>query len=216
MSTPAFSPLPATPAILSGWPQVPDCHGWLSLDRRGHWRLQGEVVRHPGLLAYLGAHYGGDGAGHWWVQNGPQRVYVSIAAAPWVLALTGHGGLRTHTGLPVAALQAGWLDEQGQVWLDCEHGLGLLDDRDLARFVAGCTAADGLPLTDAALEVAWADAQRAPVAVAAAAAPAAAVLHWQGLPIACLPAAELRQRALHAGPLKPVADGTTADPPEAG
>jgi hypothetical protein len=33
-------------------PEVPACYGWLSLDRRGRWRLRGETVTHAGLKAF--------------------------------------------------------------------------------------------------------------------------------------------------------------------
>ena len=39
-------------AAMAKWPNVPDCRGWLSLDRRGQWRLQGSVVRHAGLAEF--------------------------------------------------------------------------------------------------------------------------------------------------------------------
>ena len=31
-------------SAIARWPNVPACHEWLSLDRRGDWRLQGERV----------------------------------------------------------------------------------------------------------------------------------------------------------------------------
>ena len=48
-----------TPARLPDWPNVPACHGWLSLDARGCWRLKGERVEHGGLFAFLNANYAG-------------------------------------------------------------------------------------------------------------------------------------------------------------
>jgi len=35
------------------WPNVPACYGWLSLDRRGQWRMRGEPVTHAGLANFL-------------------------------------------------------------------------------------------------------------------------------------------------------------------
>lgn len=142
MSLPAFSP---------HWPTVPACHGWLSLDRRGNWRLQGERVAHPGLLALLNGHYQCDATGAWFVQNGPQRVFVTLAYTPWVLRLQTDDQLVAHTGRPVRALSALHLDEAGNVLLHSELGIGLLDDRDLPALLAQCRLADGQPADDEAL-----------------------------------------------------------------
>ena len=43
---------PSVIAAMAKWPNVPDCRGWLSLDRRGQWRLQGSPVRHAGLAEF--------------------------------------------------------------------------------------------------------------------------------------------------------------------
>jgi hypothetical protein len=32
------------------WPEVPACYGWLSLDRRGYWRLKEHVISRAGLI----------------------------------------------------------------------------------------------------------------------------------------------------------------------
>ena len=47
-----------------------------------------------------------------------------------------------------------WLDEDGSLLLGCEHGVALLDDRDLA---ARCTRLEGdLEAPNAALSLNWA------------------------------------------------------------
>src|SRR5512133_559363 len=94
------------------WPDVPACYEWLSLDRRGNWRLQGERVSHAGLIDFLNRHYSSDDAGNWFVQNGPQRVYVDLAATPWIYRLDGDK-LSTHTGQPAGELRALYLDGDG-------------------------------------------------------------------------------------------------------
>lgn len=123
-------------AALAKWPDVPHCYGWLSLDRRGQWRLQGEVIRHRGLADFIGRNYTHDDAGNWFFQNGPQRVYVELEVTPWVLRLDGGGNLTTHTDLIANRISAAWLDEHGYLILLSEHGPGVVDDRDAPRFLA--------------------------------------------------------------------------------
>lgn len=60
------------------WPKVPACYGWLSLDRRGCWRLKGHAISHPGLISFINSHYGADVSGNWVFQNGPQAVFVAL------------------------------------------------------------------------------------------------------------------------------------------
>ncbi len=117
---------------MARWPNVPDVFGWLSLDRRGRWCLQGEVIAHPGVVAFIGRNYQCDDLGRWFFQNGPQRVFVSLSCAPWVYRSDGAGGFETHNGRKVMALSRVLSDERGNLLLVTEHGLGLLEDRDLA------------------------------------------------------------------------------------
>ncbi len=118
-------------AALSRWPNVPDVYGWLGLDRRGQWRIKGDAVTNPQLCAFIGRNYGCTAEGAWFFQNGPQRVYVALDYTPWVLRLTGAGGLETHTGTAVAGPRQAWMDEDGNLLLLSEHGIGLVADRDL-------------------------------------------------------------------------------------
>lgn len=135
----------STPDTLPPWPQVPACYGWLSLDRRGGWRLRGEAVTHGGLFAFLNQYYGTDGSGDWFVQNGPQRVFVQLAYTPLVLRLQQDGGILAHTGADAGRALAAHVDDEGNVLLLTEAGIGLVDDRDLPDFIAGCRRADGRP-----------------------------------------------------------------------
>lgn len=130
-------------SAVARWPQVPACYGWLSLDRRGRWRLQGEPVTHAGLIAFMNRQYGTDGQGRWFLQNGPQRVFAALAYTPWVFRLEGDGGLTAQTGEAAGPVSGVWLDEEGNVLLLAAQGIGLLDDRDLGRFVGECRHADG-------------------------------------------------------------------------
>lgn len=145
-------PMPdSTAAAFARWPDVPACYGWLSLDRRGAWRLRNEPVTHAGLLAFMNANYGADSAGNWLVSNGPQRVFVALAYTPLVYRLQPDESLSAHTGARHAGAEAALMDEEGNILLVTADGVGLLDDRDLSDFVAQCSAPDGSPATDEAL-----------------------------------------------------------------
>jgi len=130
------------------WPDVPASYGWLSLDRRGGWRLQGEPVTHAGLIAFMNRNYGRDDTGRWFVQNGPQRVFATLDYTPFVLRLEVDGSVTAHTGAAAGAVETAHLDDEGYVLLKTALGVGLLDDRDLATFMAGCRRDDGTPASD--------------------------------------------------------------------
>lgn len=141
-------PRPDATTPPSRWPNVPACYGWLSLDRRGNWCLQGERVTHPGLAAFLNAGYDRDATGNWLVHNGPQRVFVTLDYTPWVLRLQADGAVSTHTGARAGTVDAAYLDDEGNVLLHAALGIGLLDDRDLPAFLAACRLSDGSSATD--------------------------------------------------------------------
>jgi len=155
--------MPLDPDVLAAmrrWPNVPAVHGWLSLDARGRWQLHedglaheggaGAAISNPRILAFIGRNYMHDGRGGWYFQNGPQRVYVRLDAAPHVLRLAGDGqSLETHTGLVVREPRAWWLDDAGNLYAATEHGPGRVLDRDLAAVAARLRTGDGRPLLDA-------------------------------------------------------------------
>lgn len=128
-------------AALAKWPNVPACYDWLELDARGQWRLGAkntahrEIVRHAGLKNFLGRNYSRTEHGEWFSQNGPQRAYVTLAATPWVIHHI-NGQWLTHTGAAVTSPIAALIDEQGRAFINTEHGLGIIDDRDLPAFIA--------------------------------------------------------------------------------
>jgi len=125
---------------MAKWPDVPDVYGWLSLDRRGNWLLQGERIGNRALRDFISRNYAPDSRGCWYFQNGPQRVFVSLAYTPLVVHLEGDD-LLDHCGRPFGSAQA-YQDEEGSVLMAGNAGLGLLDDRDLARYA---DRAEGLP-----------------------------------------------------------------------
>ncbi|MBI4694814.1 MAG: DUF2946 family protein [Gammaproteobacteria bacterium] len=145
---PDFDPLVLK--AMAKWPDVPDCYGWLSLDRRGQWRLQGEVISHARAVAFLNRHYTSTPEGRWYVQNGPQRVFVDLACTPFVCREIAPGRLALHTGTGVATLAEVVALEDHDLVLVTEHGPAVLDDRDLMRFTAALGA--GPDSGDALLE----------------------------------------------------------------
>jgi hypothetical protein len=122
-------------AALKKWPNVPHCYGWLALDARGDWymrddriqqagpfpQVKGSRITHDKLISFIERNYGHDEAGQWFFQNGPQRVYLQLEAAPWVWRVkAGDAGsapeVKTHTGLAARVLTS-WLDETGRLYL---------------------------------------------------------------------------------------------------
>lgn len=161
-------------SAIAKWPNVPACYDWLSLDRRGDWRLQGERVTHRGLIEFMNRQYGSDESGCWFVQNGPQRVFVALAYTPWVFRREGEVFF-SHTGQAASELKAIYLDEQGSLLLDTELGIGLLDDRDLAGFFAECQPNDETALI-ALMEI------------------GAGEIFWHGLPLQSIAAVDAEKR----------------------
>jgi len=117
---------------LAKWPNVPAVYGWLALDRRGNWRIKGERIGNPAFRDFISRNYGCDERGCWYFQNGPQRVYVTLAYTPFVLHYQGER-LFDHCGAPAEALET-LLDDEGSVLIRARQGIGLLDDRDLERY----------------------------------------------------------------------------------
>jgi hypothetical protein len=112
------------PRCASG-PTCRTAYGWLALDARGDWYMRDDRIQAPGgfasgsraaasllhdkLLGFIHRNYAADEAGQWFFQNGPQRVYVELEAAPWVWRVGGRqGSVSAHTGRPAQVLRA-WL-----------------------------------------------------------------------------------------------------------
>ena len=141
---------------MAKWPNVPAVYGWLELDRRGQWLIKGERVANPAIADFIARNYERDSDGSWYFQNGPQRVFVALEYAPFVLRAVNTAGtpleLAAHTGAKPRELRSAWLDEHGSVLLETEVGVGLLDDRDLDVIAAAFVDANGKPLDDDALD----------------------------------------------------------------
>ncbi len=130
-------------AAMAKWPDVPSLAGWLSLDESGHWRLKGEPITHAGLVGFINRNYDCDEQGRWFFQNGPQRGFVNLDYTPWVLYVDGGDDLCRHTGEHVDAVDGAWVDEEGNLLLHFEAGVGLLDSDSLAAVAEWLVDADG-------------------------------------------------------------------------
>ncbi len=141
---------------MAKWPNVPAVYGWLALDRRGEWSIKSESdagfehVTNPKLIEFIGRNYGHDDEGRWYFQNGPQRVYVTLAYTPLVYRIARAHPLafETHSGVPCVELRSVWMDEAGNLLFVTEHGPGLLLDRDLTRGLEALSYADGHALEE--------------------------------------------------------------------
>lgn len=133
---------------LAKWPDVPAVCGWLALTARGQWRLRGEPILNPAIRDFFGRNYASDEVGRWFVQNGPQRVYVDLEATPWVYRLAAAARLLTHTGIVPRELTAAALLDDGRLLLVTDLGPGLIDDRDAAAFMTSFAGDDGAVLDD--------------------------------------------------------------------
>jgi len=132
-------------AALKKWPNVPHCYAWLALDARGDWymrddriqaagpfpRVKGSRIQHDKLREFIHRNYDHDERGCWYFQNGPQRVYVELEAAPWVWRLTGpQRAIVSHTGR-AASFEAAWLDEHGRLFVATDIGPGIVHSLDM-------------------------------------------------------------------------------------
>jgi hypothetical protein len=150
-------------AALKKWPNVPACYGWLALDARGDWymrddrvqaagpfpQVKGSRILHDKLKAFIHRNYLADEAGQWYFQNGPQRVYVELEAAPWVWRLQARGAgmppeVVSHTG-QVAQPAAALLDERGRLFLATDLGLGVVHALDMAEAADAVEAGHWVP-----------------------------------------------------------------------
>ena len=151
-------------AAMAKWPQVPNCHGWLALDMRGDWymrddrtqaagpfpQVKGSRILHDKLLTFIHRNYAADEVGAWYFQNGPQRVYVTLEAAPFVWrvepAADGTWHITAHAG-QAATLRSVWLDEAGRLFLDTDIGFGLVHTLDMGVAAQAVEQGDWQPQT---------------------------------------------------------------------
>ena len=128
------------------WPNVPDCYGWLALDRRGQWRMRdeftqqnslpGQVIQHQALNEFISRNYARDTQGKYFFQNGPQRVFVTLDATPWIVRMIpSDQGVKLLTQCqsqiePTSALS----DEKGNIYIVGNITQAVYEDSDRAQF----------------------------------------------------------------------------------
>ena len=141
------------------WPDVPVVYGWLSLTARGEWKLHplgdaqlgeaGQGITNTQILGFIGRNYASQVDGAWFFQNGPQRVYVRLDAAPLILHVDPSArSIVTHNGITVQQISHWFCDETGQLFAQTNVGPARVDDRDLHLIAEILRSADGRSLFD--------------------------------------------------------------------
>lgn len=127
------------------WPNVPHCFGWLALDRRGQWRMRdeyaqanqlpGKVIQHVALNEFISRNYAHDSLGRYFFQNGPQRVFITLDATPWIVRMIPNQDgptqlqLLTQCGSSIDP-QGALSDELGNIYITGTMTQSILDQVD--------------------------------------------------------------------------------------
>jgi hypothetical protein len=144
---------------MARWPNVPDVNGWLSLTETGKWRLHpkgdatqehtpGEPITNAQIIGFINRNYTHDNAGQWYFQNGPQKVYVRLNAAPYIFHTNEAGHLTAHTKQDVGEIKSWWVDDAGKLYAETDVGPGLIAGRDTLAVLEQLQTQDGNWLTD--------------------------------------------------------------------
>ena len=128
------------------WPNVPHCFGWLALDRRGQWRMRdeyaqtnqlpGNVIQHVALNEFISRNYAHDSLGRYFFQNGPQRVFITLDATPWIARMIpSESGPQLSTQCGTEIKPHGALsDEKGNIYITGSIPQALSDQIDATIF----------------------------------------------------------------------------------
>lgn len=95
----------------------------------------GTPITNPQFIAFINRNYAPDDIGRWYFQNGPQRVYVRLDAAPWIIHTEhdaqGRVRLLTHAQSGYGPVRQWLTDEDGRLYTQAPQGAGLIDGRDM-------------------------------------------------------------------------------------
>lgn len=141
------------------WPDVPAVYGWLSLTARGEWKLHpmgdaqsgfpGQGISNTQILGFIDRNYASEPDGAWFFQNGPQRVYVRLDAAPLIVHVDPTSqALITHHKKTVHRVSRWLCDETGQLYAQTDCGPCRIDDRDLLTLGEVLRTPKGVSLLD--------------------------------------------------------------------
>ncbi|MBY0574581.1 MAG: DUF2946 family protein [Undibacterium sp.] len=147
-------------AAMTKWPNVPHCYGWLALDARGNWRMRderaqalgmmGDLIHNVALRDFICRNYSCDEQGNWYFQNGPQKVYIDLAATPYIAHQLPDRTWNLHTGIPMPTPTTAYLLDDGNVAFSAPDYLCQVDDRDLVHAL-DTLIHNGTPISEANL-----------------------------------------------------------------
>ncbi|WP_432786896.1 hypothetical protein AAEX37_00964 [Oligella sp. MSHR50489EDL] len=133
-------------AAMEKWPNVPAEYGWLSLNARGLWRFhhggdfqadpEGDSIENSQLIAFFGRNYCVNERGEWYIQNGPQKAYLNLPHAPFILFYDdAERRLSTHHEHTVKAVRHWYFSDDGRVFAQTDIGPAMLIGRDVPTFI---------------------------------------------------------------------------------
>jgi hypothetical protein len=98
--------------------------------------LPGQVIKHQSLNEFISRNYARDTQGKYFFQNGPQRVFITLDATPWIVRMIpSDQGVKLLTQCqspiePTAALS----DENGNIYIVGNITQAVYEESDRAQF----------------------------------------------------------------------------------
>jgi len=82
-------------------------------------KLPGNVIQHRALNDFISRNYACDTLGRYFFQNGPQRVFITLDASPWIVRISpSDTGMKLLTQCDTLIKpQAGLSDEVGNIYI---------------------------------------------------------------------------------------------------
>lgn len=138
------------------WPNVPAVYGWLKLDFRGRWLLKGDPITNTTIREFIGRNYLADEKGQWYFQNGPQKVFIELEYAPYIIKLWRNSDgiliAETHTRIVIGKPSSCWLDDQGNLSIEWDSSVGSIEPQSLDLFIDLLVSEDGKKLSEKTLD----------------------------------------------------------------